>query len=48
MNPALTTYLERLVHPVRKSYASAYAEHLLSGAAAPKLPKGLDRQVPLR
>lgn len=45
MTTALTSYLERLVHPARKAYAAAYAKHLLSGAAAPKVPKSLDAET---
>jgi len=42
MNAELTAYLARLAHPARRAYASAYASHILTGAAAPKRPKGLD------
>jgi hypothetical protein len=45
MNPELAAYLARLVHPARKAYATAYAEHILSGAVAPKLPSTLDRDT---
>jgi hypothetical protein len=45
MTPELAAYLERLVHPARKAYASAYADHILKGAAAPKLPSALDRET---
>lgn len=42
MSPALSDYLERLVHSARKAYATAYADHLLTGAAAPGVPSGVD------
>lgn len=45
MNPELTAYLDRLIIPARKAYATAYADHILAGAAAPKLPKGLDSET---
>jgi hypothetical protein len=45
MSAELAAYLQRLVHPARRKYASAYAEHILTGAAAPKVPKGLDHET---
>lgn len=42
MTPELTAYLERLVHPTRKAYATAYAEHIVTGAAQPEVPSGMD------
>jgi hypothetical protein len=42
MSPALSAYLERLVHPARKAYATAYADHLLTGSAKPEVPSGID------
>lgn len=44
MTAALTAYLERLVHPARKAYATAYAAHILEGAAKPKA-KGLEAET---
>jgi hypothetical protein len=45
MTPELSAYLGRLVHPARKAYATAYAEHIVNGAAAPKVPLTLDRET---
>ncbi len=42
MSPALSAYLERLVHPARKAYATAYAEHLLTGCDRPDVPDAVD------
>lgn len=45
MTAPLTAYLERLVHPARKAYATAYAEHLLEGSPKPSAPKGVDAET---
>lgn len=45
MTAALTAYLERLAHPARKAYATAYAEHLVTGSAKPSAPKGVDAET---
>ena len=42
MSAALSSYLERLIHPARKAYATAYAEHILASSNAPKVPTALD------
>jgi len=42
MTPELSAYLERLVHPARKAYATACAEHLLDGSTAPRVPLGME------
>jgi hypothetical protein len=42
MSPALSAYLGRLVHPARKAYASAYADHLLTGSDRPEVPATVD------
>lgn len=44
MSAALISYLERLVHPARKAYATAYAAYILEGATKPKAT-GLDRDT---
>ncbi len=43
--PDLAAYLERLVHPARKAYATAYAEHITSGTAKPQVPSGVDHDT---
>jgi hypothetical protein len=45
MSPALSAYLERLVHPARKAYATAYADHLLTSSAKPEVPSGIDAET---
>ena len=42
MSAALSSYLGRLVHPARKAYATAYAEHILTNSATPKVPTTLN------
>lgn len=44
-NEELSSYLARLAHPARKAYATAYAEHVLNGAAEPEVPLSVDAET---